>query len=56
MIEPWQDPANYEEGPIVKCLECGQRCHKTKWGNWCFKCNVKRIERIDAAFNSIRGL
>ena len=45
-LNPWRDPSYYQEGPFVKCHGCGQRCHKTRWGNWCFKCNVERIERI----------
>lgn len=45
-IDHWRDPSYYANGPIVKCYGCGKRCHKTHWGNWCYKCNVERIERI----------
>lgn len=54
--EPWRDPAHYQEGPFVRCHGCGKRCHSTKWGNWCYECNVERIARIDKAFDSIRGI
>ena len=54
MDEPWREQSHYQEGPVVKCLGCGKRCRRTKWGNWCYSCNVERIERIDKAFNTIQ--
>ena len=33
--------------PNVRCWGCGKKgCVGKHWGNWCFSCNVKRIERI----------
>lgn len=32
--------------PKVKCLGCGTRGCITYWGDWCFDCNVERIDRI----------
>lgn len=52
--EPWRDPSNYQSGKVVKCLECKKDCHKTHWGDWCYDCNVERIERINKAFESIK--
>lgn len=50
MTEPWRDQSKYQTGKMVKCLGCNEDCHKTHWGNWCYKCNVERIERINTAF------
>ena len=46
------DPGN-KIRPKVRCIGCGKKGCITAWGNWCFKCNVERIERIDRAFVSI---
>lgn len=54
MTEAWRDPAKYQSGKIVKCLGCKTNCCKTYWGNWCYDCNVKRIERINKIFESIK--
>jgi len=51
--EPWRDKENYTNGKIVKCLECKQKCHRTHWGDWCYECNVKRIERINKSFSNL---
>jgi len=51
--DPWRDPAYYQHGPVVKCIECGIACHETHWGAWCFKCNVERIERISKQFKDL---
>lgn len=32
--------------PRVRCYGCGTLGCITYWGNWCFDCNVKRIDRI----------
>jgi hypothetical protein len=45
-IDPWRDPKNYKTGKIVRCYGCKGEARKTHWGNWCFDCNVERIERI----------
>lgn len=52
MNEPYRDKSNYESGKTVRCLGCGQTCHNTKWGKWCYKCNVERITRISKSFDS----
>ena len=48
------DPSNQVSRPAVKCWGCGQRgCIDKHWGNWCFACNVKRMTRLSASFDSI---
>lgn len=32
--------------PKVKCLGCGTLGCVTYWGNWCFECNVERMDNI----------
>lgn len=46
-LEPWRDPENYKSGEVVRCYGCKEECRKTHWGNWCFDCNVERIDRIN---------
>lgn len=42
--------------PQVRCWGCGNLgCVGKHWGNWCFDCNVARIGRINAAFESVRA-
>lgn len=53
MTDPWRDPENYKSGRIIRCLGCNNDCHKTHWGNWCFKCNVERIDRINRQFEPV---
>jgi hypothetical protein len=53
-IDPWRDPEYYKVGQIVACLGCGLSCHKTRWGAWCYDCNVERIERISKSFASLK--
>jgi len=53
--DPWRDPEWYKIGPITKCHGCGNTCHKTPWGSWCYTCNVERIERLDKAFRELTG-
>lgn len=50
MTDPWRDRANYQTGRKVKCYGCGNDCRKTHWGNWCYDCNVKRIDQINGRF------
>lgn len=52
----YQDPrhSGNKIRPRVRCLGCGEPGCITYWGNWCFKCNVARMDRIDAAFEPIR--
>lgn len=52
-VDIWRDPSYYRNGPIVKCLGCGNDCHKSFWGKWCFDCNVARIERISKSFKDL---
>lgn len=52
MKDLWRDRSKYETGKMVKCLGCKESCHKTVWGDWCYKCNVERIERINGTFRS----
>jgi len=36
----------------VRCLGCGKFGCITAWGDWCFECNVERIDRISKAFSN----
>lgn len=54
MNESWRDPAQYKKGRLTHCLNCGVECHRTKWGAWCYPCNVKRIENINASFEKLK--
>lgn len=36
------------------CVGCGKMGCVTYWGPWCFKCNVERMDRINAAFEPVR--
>lgn len=54
-IDPWRDRSYYINGPVVKCAGCGQSCHETHWGKWCYDCNVERIERITKTLQGLTG-
>lgn len=47
--EPWKDRARYSGKP-VRCLKCRRTCPESPWGEWCYDCNVERIERINKRF------
>lgn len=52
---PWADknhPGN-KIRPEVRCLGCGTSGCTTAWGDWCYDCNVQRIERINRAFRGV---
>ena len=56
IVEAYKDrnhPGN-KIRPRVICLGCGERGCITAWGNWCFDCNVKRMDRINDRFAEIR--
>ncbi|MBN9601855.1 MAG: hypothetical protein J0G33_02880 [Afipia felis] len=39
--------------PNLKCWGCGKLGVTGKhWGQWCFDCNVKRIDRINGNFSA----
>jgi len=40
--------------PSVRCLGCKKTGCITYWGNWCFECNVKRLDSIDSKFEPVR--
>ena len=40
--------------PRVVCLGCGVRGCITAWGPWCFKCNVARMDRINASMMKLK--
>lgn len=53
---PWQNkdhPGN-KIRPRVVCYGCGKKGCVTYWGKWCFDCNVKRMTRLSAAFESLK--
>jgi hypothetical protein len=39
--------------PRVRCRGCGAMGATTRWGPWCLRCNVERIERINGRFAAI---
>jgi hypothetical protein len=52
--KPWADadhPSNTLR-PGVRCIGCGKLGCVTYWGKWCFACNVPRMTRLSAAFDS----
>jgi hypothetical protein len=53
--EPWADPNHNGNTirPRVRCIGCGTLGCITAWGPWCFKCNVPRMKRLNAAFENI---
>lgn len=52
---PWADPdaPGNKLRPNVKCIGCGNKGCVTHWGPWCFDCNVKRMDRLDASMNEL---
>ena len=40
--------------PRVRCLGCGTKGCITAWGDWCFSCNVARMDRINVSMEKIR--
>lgn len=46
----YEDPEHpsYHGRKSVTCYGCGCKCAKSAWGNWCYQCNVKRLDRISA--------
>jgi hypothetical protein len=53
-MEPWQNPEHYKGTRTERCLGCGKGCAKSPWGKWCFKCNVERMQRINARLAPVR--
>jgi hypothetical protein len=55
-VKAYQDP-NHEGNrirPNLRCLGCGKMGCITAWGQWCFECNVERLNRIDKKFDPLR--
>lgn len=54
-LKPYQDSAHPGNAlrPRVRCIGCGVLGCVTYWGPWCFKCNVERMDRIDAMFDTV---
>lgn len=48
IVPAYRDPANAGNAirPDVRCLGCGALGCITYWGDWCFACNVERMDRI----------
>lgn len=51
----YQNPEHpsYHGRKVVKCYDCGEKCSKSAWGNWCHPCNVERMDRISAALEGM---
>lgn len=54
-MKPYQDPNHPGNAirPEVECIGCRKHGCVTAWGPWCFDCNVKRMDRIDASLASV---
>lgn len=54
---PFADPHHPGNAirPNVKCLGCGVMGCTTAWGPWCFDCNVKRMDHLDARFAELEA-
>lgn len=52
---PWADPnaPGNKIRPRVRCLGCGVLGCVTHWGNWCFECNVRRMDHLDGKFQQM---
>ena len=56
VTDAYKDPDHLSNKirPRVRCWGCGTLgCVGKHWGNWCFACNVKRIERISASLQAV---
>ena len=56
-LPAYKDPDHLSNAirPRIRCWGCGGLgCVGKHWGNWCFECNVKRIERISGALEQLR--
>lgn len=49
-LPPYKDPLHPGNAirPRIKCVNCRQFGVITAWGDWCFDCNVERMDRISA--------
>lgn len=36
------------------CLGCGKKPSGCVWGQWCYNCNVERMDRVDAGFAKLK--
>lgn len=54
---PWANPDAPGNAlrPDVKCVGCGTMGCVTHWGPWCFTCNVKRMDHLDARFAELEA-
>lgn len=39
--------------PKVRCIGCGALGCVTYWGDWCFTCNVERMDRITVSLEDL---
>lgn len=56
MIPAYKDPKHPSNKirPRTQCWGCKKMgCVGKHWGNWCFECNVKRIEGITGALEEL---
>lgn len=55
-MKPWRDRSNYNKPPC-KCLGCEAVRPRSRWGPWCYDCNVERMSRINKTMAKLaRGL
>ena len=55
---PYADPTHPGNAlrPGVRCHGCGALICTTAWGDWCFSCNVARLDRITAGLEQLCGV
>lgn len=39
--------------PEARCIGCGAMGCTTAWGDWCFRCNVERMDRISGQLEAV---
>lgn len=56
-LKPWADPSHpgNKLRPRLRCVGCGVKGCVTRWGPWCFDCNVKRMRHLTGQFDEIRA-
>lgn len=57
-MKAYQDPSHPSNQirPKTKCWGCGKLgCVGKHWGNWCFDCNVKRIDKISSVLDTMES-
>lgn len=57
-MKAYEDPnhSSNKIRPRLKCWACGKLgCVGKHWGQWCFDCNIKRINKISAVLENMES-